>query len=227
LRLTDSEFKAWHTALELSDEAVTVIEEIRSGDSVRKVGGGNKNVWGRYPSAKMGWTVQFESHTVELPAIYLMEHDTNVLEYYDQPSKIQLDYKSASGRAVGPVTTPDFFVLWRDRTGWEEWKTEADLRDLQSRSPNRWVLDESGWHCPPGQARAEPLGLVYRLRSEDEINPIVVRNLRWLEDYFIDDSELDQAVVAHLKSVTSGDPGIVIADLIHEVQARLNDGASQ
>jgi putative transposase len=33
----------------------------------------------------MGVTIQFESHTVELWAIYLMEHDPDVLEFYDQP----------------------------------------------------------------------------------------------------------------------------------------------
>jgi hypothetical protein len=38
-----------------------------------------------YPSKKMGVTIQFESQSVELGAIYLMEHDESVLEYYDQP----------------------------------------------------------------------------------------------------------------------------------------------
>jgi hypothetical protein len=33
----------------------------------------------------MGMSIQFESHRVELWAIYAMERDDNVLEYYDQP----------------------------------------------------------------------------------------------------------------------------------------------
>ena len=31
----------------------------------------------------MGFTIQFESHRVELPLVYEMEHDPGVLEYYD------------------------------------------------------------------------------------------------------------------------------------------------
>jgi hypothetical protein len=33
----------------------------------------------------MGVTIQFESHRVELAFIYQLEHDSSVLEYYDQP----------------------------------------------------------------------------------------------------------------------------------------------
>ena len=39
----------------------------------------------RYPSRKMGVTIQFEDHRVELAGIYEMEHDATVLEYFDQP----------------------------------------------------------------------------------------------------------------------------------------------
>jgi len=37
------------------------------------VGGGHRNVSGRYPSRKMGTSVQFESHRVELPFIHELE----------------------------------------------------------------------------------------------------------------------------------------------------------
>ncbi|MFL9458723.1 hypothetical protein AB0758_48005 [Tolypothrix bouteillei VB521301_2] len=40
----------------------------------------------------MGQTIQFESHTVELWAIYQMEHDPEVLEYYDQPPPFKIQY---------------------------------------------------------------------------------------------------------------------------------------
>lgn len=56
----------------------------------RRVGGGRDNVSGRYPSRKMGLTIQFQSHGVELPLVYEMEHDPGVLEYYDQPPSIPL-----------------------------------------------------------------------------------------------------------------------------------------
>jgi hypothetical protein len=69
------------------------------------VGGGRDNVSGRYPSRKMGSTIQFESHRVELPFVYEMEHSTNVLEYYEQPPSLPLVYpgggrKSCTARSI-------------------------------------------------------------------------------------------------------------------------------
>lgn len=46
----------------------------------------------------MGVSIQFESHTVEFPGIYMMEHDSNVLEYYDQPNSIKINYSGSKRR---------------------------------------------------------------------------------------------------------------------------------
>jgi len=46
-------------------------------------GGGHSNVTGRYPSRKMEATIQFESHRVELPTMYELEHNDEVLECWD------------------------------------------------------------------------------------------------------------------------------------------------
>lgn len=139
---------------------------------------------GRYPSKKMGVTIQFESHRVELAGIYEMEHDAAVLEYFDQPPSIKLDYASATGKRMGVFHTPDFFVI-RDRdAGWEEWKTEEELRRLAEQNPNRYCFGVEGhWRCPPGADYAERLGLHYRVRSSAEIDWVYQRNIQFLEDY--------------------------------------------
>jgi hypothetical protein len=72
----------------------------------------------------MAATIQFESHRVELPVIYELEHDPSVLEYYDQPPSIPLFYESGNGRRLSVVHTPDFFVLRTGAAGWEECKAE-------------------------------------------------------------------------------------------------------
>src|SRR5208282_1653990 len=95
----------------LSEDTRALITRIRSSGPSRRVGGGRSNVSGRYPSRKMGVTIQFESHRVELAGIYEMEHDDTVLEYFDQPSPIKLNYESTSGRPMGVLHTPDFFVI--------------------------------------------------------------------------------------------------------------------
>ena len=79
---------------------------------------------------KMGVTIQFESHHHELAGIYLMEYDSEVLEYYDQPPAIKLSYESGSGRGVGVWHTPDFLVICQERAGCEEWKTTQELKQL-------------------------------------------------------------------------------------------------
>lgn len=67
---------------------------------------------------------------------------------------------------MGVLHTPDFFVIREKDAGWEEWKTEEDLRRLSERNPNRYCAGVAGrWCCPPGTAYAERLGLYYRVRS--------------------------------------------------------------
>lgn len=68
----------------------------------------------------MGRSIQFESHKLELALIYQLEHDWNILEFYDQPPPIKLQYQSQSGRNIGFFYTPDFFCTqknkrWMDR----------------------------------------------------------------------------------------------------------------
>ena len=87
------EFWEWSQRLGLSERALKTIENIRSLPPSRRVQGRGKNVSGVYPSTKMGVTIQFESHKVELWAIYLMEHDPEVKEFYDQPSPFLIKYK--------------------------------------------------------------------------------------------------------------------------------------
>src|SRR5664279_852797 len=128
--LGQDDLLAWFQRLSIPEPTCSMIDHIRSSNPSRRVGGGRSNVSGFYPSRKMGVTIQFESHRVELAAIYEMEHDPQTLEFYDQPNAISLDYSSASGRRQVVRHTPDFFVIRQDSAGWEEWKTEDELPRL-------------------------------------------------------------------------------------------------
>ena len=55
----------------------------------------------------MGVTIQFESRTLELAAIYEKEFNSTVLEYYDQPETFLIRYEN-KGRNYGHYYTPDF-----------------------------------------------------------------------------------------------------------------------
>jgi putative transposase len=146
--LNEADFLVWCTRLALTEKARATVAEVTESDSLRWRR--PHNVSGRYPSRKMGLTIQFESHRVELPFVYDMEHDPGVLEYYDQPPSIALAYQAANGRRLSVLHTPDYFVIRRDSVGWEECKTAEDLEKLTVKSPNRYRRDGEGtWCCPP------------------------------------------------------------------------------
>jgi putative transposase len=193
--LSQDELALWYERLSLPAEARVIIDHIRSSDPARRVGGGRRNVIGRYPSKKMGVTIQFESHRVELAAIYEMEHSLDALEFYDQPQSIKLLYSAANGQRLGVLHTPDFFVLRESSAGWEEWKTREDLHRLAEHNANRYRKEDGRWRCPPGEEYAAQFGLSYRVRSSDEIDWMLQRNVQFLEDYFRGDAGVVPAVI--------------------------------
>ena len=60
---------------------------------------GNMPVW--YPSKKMQCIIKAESHKVEFAFLLEAEHDDNVLEIWDQPPAIPLEYQDRRGRLHG------------------------------------------------------------------------------------------------------------------------------
>jgi transposase InsO family protein len=168
----------------------------------------------------MGVTIQFESHRVELAGIYEMEHDPEVLEFYDQPIQIKLDYEGAGGKRLGVLHTPDFFVIRSTAAGWEEWKTEEELLQLAERSPNRYrATDDDRWRCPPGETYASDFGFYYRVRSSSEINWVYQRNIQFLEDYLRSDRPIRPEAQNHVNALVTASPGIRLSEIFQETAA--------
>ena len=213
---SDTEFEQWCQRNLVSDQTRQLIAQVRQSDPARRVRSAAGNVSGRYPSRKMGCTIQFESHRNELAAILTYEHAPEVLEFWDQPPTIKLNYQSKSGKLLGVLHTPDFFVIRADEAGWEECKTEDELRRLSESSPYRYLSTEEGqWACPPGERYAAQWGLRYRLRSSAEINWTYQRNVLFLEDYLRGASP---SVATHIqdrvRALVALQPGITLAELI-------------
>jgi transposase InsO family protein len=218
--LDEQKFGDWCRRLGFSSKVKNLIQQIRSSEPARHVRSGHGNVSGRYPSRKMGVTIQFESHRNELAAIYEMEHSISVLEYWDQAPPIKLEYKTPAGRAIGVLHTPDFFVLRADSAGWEEWKMEEDLRRLAETQPNRYrQADDGAWRCPPGEEYAREFGLYYRLRSSAEINWVFQRNIIFLEDYLrADSAPIDPALEEAVRRMVTAQPGITLRELLQQYE---------
>jgi len=168
----------------------------------------------------MGITIQFESHRVELPFVYEVEHDPSVLEYYDQPPAIPLAYYAANGRRLSVMHTPDYFLLRQNSAGWVECKTPEDLEKLAIKSPHRYFRDSDGnWRCPPGEERASALGLNYRVWSSAQVNWILQRNLQFLEDYLRFTSVgVAELVNPAIKRAVEAEPGILLRELLDKVR---------
>ncbi|USK74789.1 Mu transposase C-terminal domain-containing protein [Peribacillus frigoritolerans] len=215
--MTEVELEEWFIKNNIPEHTKELIKEIRLSDPYRKVQSGRGNVSGAYPSKKMGFTIQFESHTVELPAIYEMEYNQSILEYYDQPKPVFMEYLSGSGRKISVNSTPDFFILGEKEAYWEEWKTEEELLKLSIKSPNRYVKDkDDNWRCPPGESFADKFGLRFVLRSSKEINWIFQRNIKLMEEY-IKNSYLEEVALEKIKvvkEIVASNFGITIKELL-------------
>lgn len=215
--LSKENFNVWCYRGDLSADARQKIEAIRSNPPARNVYGGRKNVSGKYPSQKMGLTIQFESHRVELARIIELETDDDVLEYYDQPySGVELNYKSKNGKPVRVTSTPDFFVIRADGAGWEECKPEAELEKLAQSQPNRYCRDEHGvWRCPPGEEYATLFGLFFKVWSDVQVSWAFQNNILWLDDYLrFERPPIEPSTITAIKSLVEERRGLSLAELL-------------
>jgi putative transposase len=162
----------------------------------------------------MGRSIQFESRHVELWGIYEMERDDDVLEFYDQPTRIQLQYRARSGRKTTQWHTPDFFVIRQSSAGFEEWKPVTALETLTVTMPQRYQREPSGiFRCPPGESAAQVHGLFYRVRTNAQVHPLVIQNLKFLQDFWIHVYEVPPEQEAQVLTLVTTAPGISVRQL--------------
>ncbi|MGZ3625070.1 MAG: TnsA endonuclease N-terminal domain-containing protein [Ktedonobacteraceae bacterium] len=218
--LSEDAFEVWCLQQALSQQAQAVVRQIRSSPPSRLVRSAAGNVSGRYPSKKMGCTIQFESHRGELAAIYQFEHDPTVLEFYDQPGAIKLMYPSKKGKQVGVLHTPDFFVIGEKSGGWVECKMEEQLVQLAEQMPHRYQRSADGnWVCLPGETYAKALGFFYRIQSSAQIDWVYQRNLRFLEDYLrVSRSPVEEKVAQSLCTAVMKRPAQTLLELLEGLQ---------
>ena len=159
-----------------------VLEALR-GEPVRRVGGGARNVVVRFASRKVGRVIQAESRTVELAFVYSCEHDANVFFYLCQPVELTVRIVDSRGRRRGIRHVPDFLVL--DDTGFAcvECKPATALEEDAARPSPRFVRDAGRWRWPAAEEALAPHGIGHRMYSSDEVNPLWIRNIKFLSDY--------------------------------------------
>src|SRR5216684_7632876 len=97
---------------------------------------GNMPVW--YPSKKMHYIIKAESAKVEFAFLLEAEHDDDVLEIWDQPPPIPLEYQDTHNRWQRPLHTADYFLFRTSGAEWVECKTSQELAKQAETRPNRY-----------------------------------------------------------------------------------------
>src|SRR6266571_1575882 len=202
--------------LKFSKEAQGLLTDIRTSPPSRTPGArrGNMPVW--YPSKKMQCIIKAESHKVEFAFLLQAEHSDDVLEVWDQPPAIQLEYKDKRNRVQRPMHTADYFIFGTKECGWIECKPTQELVKQAESRPNRYVLDDGDtWRCPPGEAFAAKYGLTYRVWTSDQINWAAQENWLYLEDYYADLERLvaPEAALELLYRQIESHPGMLLSAL--------------
>jgi putative transposase len=170
----------------VSQRGLEIVKEIITNPPYRRVNtrSMSPNLTCRFPSRKMGFTIQAESRSMELSSIYLKESDSSVIGYWDQPAhRPSLSYKSGS-RNVRVSVTLDFFVISDEFIGFEECKPLETLRKLCLKKPERFCFDEGSdeYKIPPLDAYLQGTGLGHRVISDQQIDKTYVENLAFLYD---------------------------------------------
>lgn len=216
------QFQDWANRLGLSEETINEIQRVRQRAPARRVGGGKKNVSGRYSSRKMGYTIQFESHKVELPTIYELEFNDDVLEYYDQPTKIKIFYEK-NNKEHAYWKTADFFVIEKDRAYWLECKVEEELIKQSQKNPNRYYKKDGNWIFAPGKTYAVRLELDFFVKSSASINWTFHRNIDFLRDYLLNKHDVDKETIKDIKQLVLATPTLSLDVLLNTSRFKADD----
>jgi putative transposase len=192
------------------------LDEIRTSPPSRTPESRRGNMPVSYPSKKMQCIIKAESHKGEFAFLIEVEHDEDVIEYYDQPPSIPLEYRDKRNHLHRPLHTADYFVFRFNSAGWVECKPTQELIRISKTYSNRYEMDEQGnWRCPPGEKYAAEFGLTYSVHASDQINWAAQDNWLYIEDYYQD---LERLVVSEtnlerLYQLVDENPGITLADL--------------
>lgn len=164
----------------LTVEGEAYINRVRSSPPARCVGGTRfLSVSCRFPSEKMGCTIQAESRTGEYPLVLTLELDDDVIEFYDQPSPVQVA-RTRAGRRHVSGNTPDFLVLRSERPEVIEVKPREAVLKAHDKYPAEWVQRNGRWVCLPVAAQFDQMGISYWVHVGEDIDAVRAANLNLL-----------------------------------------------
>ena len=201
MKLTKTEANKLYADINLSAAAISYIEGVRSTEPSRAVQSSDQgNVIYRYASKKMGWAVAVES-AEEYTFATLQEFDDDVLEYWDQPTSVSVQYLAKDGRYRRSTYTPDFLVLKKDKVELIQVKTSGTCAELVKERPGRWQWIDDEYHDLAAEEYFSSVGLSHSVFIDGQNQKIRAENCRLL---------------VHLRGQEADAPSPRQAALIHE-----------
>lgn len=212
--LSDETFRTYSARLGLAPATIERVAQVRAGAPLAGVSSGRGNVSGRFASHKMGQTVGVDARTTEYLGCIAYDATPEVLEFWEQPLEIRVDYLDPGGKRRAVRTRVDFLVLERDGIYLDEWKTEEDLLALMERMGGRYTRTDGEWRSPPAERTATALGMRFRLRTPSTVPAEIVQNATFLRDYAHSAEVVGTEVMEALTQAVDAEPGISIAGLL-------------
>ena len=204
---------------QLSPQARQVVREIVQGNPARRVGGGRKNAVLRYASRKLGCVVQAESRTVEGAFVQYCEFTPEVVLYLCQPWKLTVPIVNTRGRRTLIHTVVDFLLLDSRGFRFVECTSPSELRRHSESKHPRFVRDGAHWRWPAAEEAARALGLGFELFTSEDVNPIWLRNMRFLADYMDVQAPCDATQLEQIQNRLTRDGSTRICTLLASTEA--------
>ncbi len=170
---------------------------------------------------KNGFTVGWESKSLELGMYWMLERDPDVLAFVDQPGLITYYHRPPEGVGHGfPVQLqPDALVVRSTGVTFIDVEREATLRAQMLRNTGYVTQDETGrFHRPGAEAEVSPDGIGYEIWTEREVPTILVRSLAYLAPA-TEQPALSATVAARIHARTVAEPSVRMSILCTEFGA--------
>ena len=179
--LSETEVKTCLAQAGLSTEGNAFISNIRASPPARNVGKVRKhNIVGKYCSEKMGFQIQYESHTSERLFALDAEYDPQVLEIYDQPVTINVNIIDKRGRANRVTCTPDYLLIRHGSVTFYEVKPLAEILERVLERPHDWRRIGNKYRYEPASEAFESMGCLHEVVVTESLNPIRGQNIELL-----------------------------------------------
>ncbi len=184
MSVTRDELERRLAAARVPEPARRLARAIFTAPPGRSTESGRGNVATRVPDPLTMESQELESRLLELRQYWTLRQDPSVLHFATQPGA-QVAIRDGCERPHAWPTTPDFFVLWHDRAGFIETRTEARVAKLLAKHPG--LYEPTGrpgeYACPGAAAWTSEREVSYVVRTPEAFSTIQTRNWMYLASH--------------------------------------------